>query len=146
LSHGGGHTGWSRAWVINFYARLLDGDAAHEHAVMLLRKSTLPNLFDTHPPFQIDGNFGGTAGIAEMLVQSHAGTVRLLPALPAAWPNGAVSGLRARGGWVVDVSWRKGKISTYSIQATRDGSLRLSVSDEVSEHLMKAGDRLTGSL
>jgi alpha-L-fucosidase 2 len=121
----GDSPGWSRAWKISFWARLLHGDQAFVSFRDQLRFTTLPNLWDTHPPFQIDGNFGATAGIAEMLVQSQTGVIRVLPAIPGAWPDGAVDGLRARGAATVGATWRSGAATEIRIASDHGGSVRV---------------------
>lgn len=118
LKEGGGHTGWSCAWIINFYARLKDGDKAYNYVKTLLTKLTYPNLFCVHPPFQIDGNFGGTAGIAEMLIQSHTDYIEILPSIPKEWTSGEVKGLKSRGGFIIDIKWKDSKLIYLKVKSS----------------------------
>ncbi len=120
LSNGGGHTGWSRAWIINMYAKLWDKEKAYENLKALFATSTYPNMFDKHPPFQIDGNFGATAAIANMLVQSTMTKIILLPALPGKWKSGSVKGLSLKGCGKIDLSWKNSKIVDCKIMFTKD--------------------------
>ncbi len=132
LANGGGGTGWSRAWVVCLWATYGEAEKADQSLRVLYEKSTWPNLFDLHPPeiFQIDGNLGATAGIAQMLLQSRNGSIDLLPALPAAWKDGSVTGLRARGGLTLDFAWKNSRVTTVTLRASQAGKFKLNVSDE----------------
>ncbi len=133
-------TGWSMGWKLNHWARLHDGDHAYVLYGNLLKNGTADNLWDLHPPFQIDGNFGGSAGVAEMLLQSHAGTIELLPALPAAWADGHVSGLLARGGFEVDIDWADGRLRSATLRSPRGGSCTVSYAGQSADVALAPGE------
>ncbi len=142
LSHGGGHTGWSRAWIINDYAKLWDGDEACRNLELLLASSVYPNLFDRHPPFQIDGNFGVTAAIAQMLLQSSAERIVLLPALPGAWKDGGVRGLRFRGNGEADLLWADHKLKSCRLRAFSEIHTKVLYEGKTLEIHIPAGETL----
>lgn len=148
LAHGGGHTGWSRSWVAALWARFGEGDLAREHFDALISHFATDALLDLHPPriFQIDGNLGGTAAVAEMLMQSHNGLIRLLPALPTTWREGSITGLRARGGVTVDIAWSGGSLIEATLHAETDRPIRVRVPDDRAyriEHASSLGGDIT---
>lgn len=141
LQNGGGHTGWSRAWIINLYARLWEKESAYQNLIALLKKSTLPNLLDTHPPFQIDGNFGAIAAIGEMLMQSNGGRTVILPALPKEWDKGEITGIRGRGGVRYDFSWENGEITELTAEAMCNvENLKLVINGKERSFSLKKGE------
>ncbi|GBG09201.1 hypothetical protein PAT3040_03841 [Paenibacillus agaridevorans] len=140
LRHGGGHTGWSCAWIINLWAHLGDGEQAYRYIHTLLAHSTEKNLFDTHPPFQIDGNFGGAAGIVEMLVQSDEDEIRLLPALPAAWTDGSVRGVCARGGFELAMGWCAGTIDRATVHSKLGRRCRITLNSDIADLQVRCGN------
>jgi alpha-L-fucosidase 2 len=140
IANGGGHTGWSAAWLISQYARLQDGEKANVNLATVLSKSTSPNLFGQHPPFQMDANFGTTAGIAEMLLQSHAGLIHLLPALPREWLTGEIQGLKARGGFDVDIKWQNGSLVSAKIYSAKGGQTKVKYADTEKLVFLKPGE------
>jgi alpha-L-fucosidase 2 len=146
LAAGGGSTGWSRSWIINCMARLEDGEAAYASVLELLRHCTRKNLFDVcgmkaNSPYQIDGNLGGPNGLIEMLLQSHGGVVRLLPALPSAWPNGSFRGLRARGGVEIDLVWKNGRATNATLRPTQSAAIKLAVPGGQKVAAVRSGGR-----
>lgn len=143
LANGGGHTGWSRAWIINHYAKLWDSEKAFENLRMLIKKSTLSNMLDNHPPFQIDGNFGGTAGIAEMLVQSTLERIVLLPALPQEWQNGHVYGLCVKGGATVDMTWENGVLTKAVLHAKHNIKTEVKYKGNAQQITANAGESIS---
>ena len=143
----GTYTGWSRAWMINFYARLMDGEEAGKNVQMLLAQTTQSNLFNIHPPFQIDGNFGGTAGIAEMLIQSHnEGEIHLLPALPSFWRGGEIKGLCARNGIIVDMRWADGVLCSARFYSKEDRKVKVRYKEQVKTIRIKKNCVMIGNI
>ncbi|MBY0163994.1 glycoside hydrolase family 95 protein [Cytobacillus firmus] len=148
IGHGGGHTGWSCVWLINLFARLQQPEKAYDYVRTLISRSMHPNLLGDHPPFQIDANFGGSAGLVEMLLQSHLGAIQLLPSLPKAWAEGSVRGLKARGGFIVDMEWMDGMLASASITSTHGRICRIHYSEPLAVRredgsVVTTGDQLS---
>jgi alpha-L-fucosidase 2 len=146
LANSNRHVGWSSAWIINFYARLFDGNNAGKQVQRLLQYSTLSNLLNTIPPFQIDGNLGGAAGIAEMLLQSQNKIIHLLPALPDTWPDGKIEGLRARGGYTVNMEWKQRMLTKLVIHADKDAICKIRYNDLTNKVSLKKGKNVLSSI